>query len=200
MTQADFGRRSLARSVAAWVAALGLSLLMALPADAVRRRDIENPITNAPEELAFKELDVPAPPYPQDNDLIEYTATGRATGRFFVDGATLSVGEDKVIRFVLEVRSGSGVRNLTYAGVRCETMQWKDYAYGNPDGTWRADAGALWEPVERKRLNNYRASLVEEVFCLNGMRKGSNRGSAKTIVRLLKNPPAPDNRAPRILR
>lgn len=185
---------------AACVIALGLGLLMALPADAVRRRELENPITNAPEELPFRELDVPPPAFPQDKDLIEYTATGRATSRFFIDGSTLSVGEDSVIRFILEVRSASGVRNLTYSGVRCDTMQWKDYAYANPDRSWRRDAGAVWEEVEPKRLNNYRASLIDGFLCLDGLKKGSNRGNAKTIVRLLKNPPEPDNRSPRISR
>lgn len=184
----------------AWVAALGLGLLTALPADAVRRRDVENPITNAPEELPFKERAVPPPPYPTDKNLVEYTIDGRTANRFFVDSTTLSVGEDTVIRFVLEVRTPTGVRNTTYSGVRCDTHEWKDYAYGSADRTWRVDAEAAWDAVERKRVNNYKEHLVSEFLCLSGVRKGSNRGSAETIVRLLKYPPEPDSRSPRVLR
>lgn len=183
-----------------WMAMAGLGLLMALPADAVRKREQENPITNAPEELPFKELNVPPPAYPRDKDLIEYTATGRSTSRFLVDGATLGIAEDKVIRFVLDVRSSSGVRNVTYSGVRCDTWQWKDYAYANGDRGWRLDEDAAWQDIERKNFNNYRESLVSEFLCLDGVRKGSNRGSAKTIVRLLKDPPQYDNRNHRVLR
>lgn len=183
-----------------WMAMAGLGLLMALPADAVRKREQENPITNAPEELPFKELNVPPPAYPRDKDLIEYTATGRSTSRFLVDGATLGIAEDKVIRFVLDVRSSSGVRNVTYSGVRCDTWQWKDYAYANGDRSWRLDEDAAWQDIERKNFNNYRESLVSEFLCLDGVRKGSNRGSAKTIVRLLKDPPEVDNRNHRVLR
>lgn len=183
-----------------WLAVLVLGLVTALPADAVRRRDIENPITNAPDELPFKEREVPPPAYPEDRNLIEYTIDGRTPNRFFVDGTTLSIAEDTVIRFVLEVRTPSGVRNTTYSGVRCDTGEWKDYAYASADRTWRVDPEAAWEAVERKRVNNYKEHLVSEFLCLSGVRKGSSRGSAKTIVRLLKHPPESDNRSPRILR
>lgn len=182
------------------VLGIALGLLMALPADAVRKREEENPITNAPEKLPFKEQDVAPFAFPADKDLIEYTVNGRSTNRFFVDGSTLAIGEDQVIRFVLEVRSPSGVRNITFSGVRCDTQEWKDYAYGNPDGSWRIDSDAKWNVPERKRLNNYRQYLVDEFMCMNGVREGSNRGGAKTIVRLLKNPPEVDTRSPRTLR
>jgi len=188
------------KRVAGWLAAFGLGLMLAAPADAVRKREEENPITNAPEELPFKELDVAPPAFPQDKDLIEFTINGRTQNRYFVDGSTLSVDSDAIIRFVLEVRTPSGVRNVTFSGVRCETLEWKDYAFASPDRSWRTDAEADWNYVEKKNLNNYKRSLVDEFLCLSGVRKSSTRGSAKTIVRLLKNPPEPDNRTLRILR
>jgi len=188
------------KRVTGWLAAFGLGLMLAAPADAVRKREQENPITNAPDELEFKELDVAPPAFPQDKDLIEFTINGRTQNRYFVDGSTLSVDPDKIIRFVLEVRTPTGVRNVTFSGVRCETLEWKDYAFASPERSWRTDAEADWRFVENKNLNNYKRSLVDEFLCLSGVRKSSIRGSAKTIVRLLKDPPEPDNRTLRILR
>jgi len=185
----------------AWgLAAFCLGLMFAAPADAVRKREQESPITNAPDEPAFKELDLAPPAFPRDKDLIEFTIKGRTQNRYFVDTSTLSVDADKVVRFVLEVRTPTGVRNVTYSGVRCETLEWKDYAFASPERVWREDAQADWRFVETKNLNNYKRSLVDEFLCLSGVRKSSTRGSAKTIVRLLKNPPEPDNRTLRILR
>lgn len=186
--------------IAAHAVLLCFGLILALPADAVRRHEQENPITNAPEKGPFKELDVAPPAFPIDKNLIEFTATGRNANRYFVDGSSLTIGGDEVIRFALEVRTPSGVRNITYSGVRCETKEWKDYAFANPDKTWRRDEDAVWRGIERKNVNNYQESLFKEFLCFSGVMSGGPRGSAKTIVRLLKNPPEPDARVHRTYR
>jgi len=66
----------------------------------------DNPITGAPDEGTWKEEDLKLPPYPQDKNLLSFTLTGAPTAnRFYVDGTSLSIGSDKVIRFVLVIRT-----------------------------------------------------------------------------------------------
>jgi hypothetical protein len=185
------------RRRAAALAALALFAVgLVGPADAVRRRD-QDPIHGAPEEEPFREADVVPPPYPADAGLIEFTVTGRTQNRFYVDGPSLSVGPDKVIRFVLAVRTPSKVNNVSFSAVRCDTREWKDYAYARPDKTWARDERAKWRPIQARGFNNYQHTLFKEFFCYGGVASGGPLGSAETIVRNLKHPAPQDNTVPR---
>jgi hypothetical protein len=182
------------------VAALVLTLLFCLgaigPADAVRRRDQE-PLQGAPEDEPFREAEIAPPPYPTEADLIEFTITGRTRNRFYVDGPSLSVGPDKVVRFVLVVRTPSKANNVSFSAVRCETREWKDYAFARADKTWTRDERAQWRAILSRGLNNHQHTLFDEFFCYGGAMSGGPLGSAETIVRNLKHPAPPDNTVPR---
>jgi len=181
------------------IALAGLALFalgMISPADAVRRRD-QDPIHGAPEELPFSEAKVAPPAYPADAGLIEFTATGRTRNRFYVDGTSLSVGPDEVIRFVLVVRTPSKVNNVSFSAVRCDTGEWKDYAYARTDKSWAVDEQAKWRPIQERGFNNYQHTLFAEFFCYGGVTSGGPLGSAETIVRNLKHPFPPDQHTPR---
>src|SRR5581483_365967 len=169
----------------ALLAVVALGLIS--PAEAVRRRDKENPITNAPEEEPAKEIaNPPLPPYPTESNWIEFKPNGQTDNRFFVDGSSLKLGSDKVIRFALLVRSPADARTVSYAGLNCKTKQWKDYAFANPDGSWRKDEDAQWHRIEAKRVNNYQESLFKEFFCFGGAMSGGPVGSEKVLLRNLK--------------
>jgi hypothetical protein len=174
----------------------GLGLIS--PADAVRRREKENPITNAPEEEVVKEIANPEPPaYPADSNWIEFKPNGQTRNRYYIDASSLTVGADKVIRFALRMDSPLDSRTISYSGLRCRTKEWKDYAFATPEHTWRRDAGAPWRPIEAKRFNNYQESLFKESFCYGGVMSGGPLGSEKLLLRNLKNPPVQDARVPR---
>jgi hypothetical protein len=182
---------------AAALAGLTLFALgMTGPADAVRRRD-QDPIHGAPEELPFREAEIAPPPYPADAGLIEFTTTGRTRNRFYVDGTSLSVGPDEVIRFVLVVRTPSKANNASFSAVRCDTKEWKDYAYARTDNTWAVDEQAKWRPIQAQGVNNYQHTLFSEFFCYGGVNSGGPLGSAKAIVRNLKYPTPADPHSPR---
>jgi hypothetical protein len=186
-----------ARRRAAALAALALFAVGLIgPADAVRRRD-QDPIHGAPEEEPFREADIAPPPYPADAGLIEFTTTGRTRNRFYVDGPSLSVGPDKVIRFVLVVRTPSKVNNVSFSAVRCGTQEWKDYAYARTDKTWVRDEQAKWRPIEARGFNNHQHTLFSEFFCYGGVASGGPLGSAESIVRNLKHPTPADPHSPR---
>lgn len=184
------------RRAAALAALAVLAVVLVAPADAVRRRDLD-PIEGAPEEEEFRELRIAPPPYPLDADLIEFTPTGQSRNRFYVDGTTLSVGKDGLIRFVLVVRTPAKAENVTFSGVNCKTKEWKDFAYARANREWVLYEQAQWRQIQASRTNNYRATLFDEFFCYGGLKSGAPLGDAKTIVRNLKNPAVPDARTPR---
>jgi hypothetical protein len=167
------------------------------PADAVRRRDKSTEQTNAPPHAPFQESQVAPPPYPLDSDLIEFTLTGRTSNRFYIDGSSLSIGPDEVIRFVLVVRSPAQVSNVSYSGMRCDSREWKDYAFAGRERSWRIDEQARWRPIHQRDLNNYQQTLFKEFFCFGGIMTGGPAGSAKAIVNSLKYPRAQDPHVPR---
>lgn len=177
------------------------ALALVEPAEAVRRRELENPITNAPEEEIVKEIANPdLPPYPTGSNWVEFKPNGRTLNRYFVDGDSLSVGKDKVIRFTLLVRSDENVDNVSYVGLRCRPREWRDYAFGTPEKVWRREPEAPWRPLEARTFNNYQDSLAKDYLCVGGTMSGGPAGSEKLLLRKLKYPAPQDNRTPARMR
>jgi hypothetical protein len=180
------------------VAALSLALavLAAVPAaHAVRQRGGE--LNNVPEEPEWRESAATPPAYPQDGDLVEFRLSGTTGNRFFVDAKSLSVGEDEVVRFVLVIHTPGNASNVSFSAVRCQTQEWKDYAFGTRDQGWRVDEGARWRPIHERNRNNYQHTLFKDYFCYGGVMSGGPAGDARRLVYNLKHPLVQDNRVPR---
>jgi hypothetical protein len=161
----------------------------------VYRRGDSGP-NQVPDEGPWKEAEITLPPYPRDQDLIRFEPTGQTTNRFYVDGASLTVDPDKVVRFALVIRSLEGATTVTYSGVKCRPGEWKDYAFGRDGRRWERDADPQWHEIEDKRINNYEHTLAREYFCTFGAFSGGPMGDAKMLVRNLKDPRPVDNRVP----
>lgn len=152
----------------------------------------------APEEGPFVEASITPPAYPRDQDLIELDLRGVTTNRFFVDSASLSVAQDKVVRFILVIRTAEGANNVRFAGLRCSEREWKDYAFARSDHTWALAHDPQWQPVQSPRINNYQATLYKDYFCTSGVVASGTAGDTEKLVERLKHPPKPDQRVPRI--
>lgn len=159
----------------------------AAPTGPVQRRE-EGPQT---------ELEVAPPAFPKRKDLIEFKPRGITNNRFFIDGSTLTVDTDRIVRFALVIRSSEGVDNVRYSGLKCRGREWKDYAYGRADGTWGLNETAQWRTIQQLDFNNYQQTLSEDYLCTEGLFTGGPAGSAKFIVRVLKSPPTLDAQAGR---
>ena len=108
------------------------------------------------------EAQVELPAYPVAARLIEFEKTSAADFRYFIDPQTLSVDKDGVVRYVLVARSSNGVQNVTYEGLRCETAEYRFYAFGRADGAWsrsRTDWRALQLAPALQRV------LYADYFC-----------------------------------
>lgn len=118
------------------------------------------------EEKKWVEEEVGLPDYPREQGLVEFDAGAATNNRHYVDRATLSVGGDGVVRYVVVIKSGAGATNVLFEGIRCSTRERKQYALGRADRTWSSSRASSWRPIVR---GSYQAVLSKEYFCPNGI-------------------------------
>lgn len=82
--------------------------------------------------------------------------------RYFVDPATLSVGADRIVRYVVVARSPSGVDNVRFEGIRCPG-EYRIFAVARPDGSW-GGRPSEWRPVP-KDARAAENALSRRYFC-----------------------------------
>lgn len=117
---------------------------------------------------AWAESSVSLPLPPQESSLQGFLVSALATNRFFVDTNSVSVGDDGVVRFTLVIQAPSGVRNVSYEGMRCSTGERRAYAYGAADGTWSPARQSDWQRIRSTLINRHYAALFSEYFCIPG--------------------------------
>lgn len=110
----------------------------------------------APEAAALP----PNPPYPRRADLIEFEVAATSAFRFFVDAASLTVGADGVVYYVLVARSDAGAENVSFEGMRCASGEVRIYAIGH-QGRWGGKPGE-WRAIRPRSWHN---ALYREYFC-----------------------------------
>jgi hypothetical protein len=138
------------------LAAAALAVLAGCAAKDTALSDWER--ANAPRE-ASEEVVAP-PQYPENATLVEFEVRDANGFRYLVDAATLAVGRDGIVRYVLVARSPDGVENVTYEGLRCPSGEQRVYALGHRDRTWSPARGDWRRIVQPRHLALYR-----EYFC-----------------------------------
>jgi hypothetical protein len=118
-----------------------------------------------PDAPKWTEDEAVLPAFPQDANLKEFYVSAVANNKFFIDAATLSVGKDRVVRYVLVIRTSGGAVNTTFEGMRCDSGEFKIYASGHRDGTWAKARSSEWRPIENKPVNRHHAALSRDLFC-----------------------------------
>ena len=114
---------------------------------------------------SWKEIQAQIPPYPKDQNLILVEAGSETSHRFYVDAASLTVGEDGVVRYTMVVKTTGGATNVTFEGMRCRTREQKLYALGHKDGTWARARDPKWQRILRRDLTPHHWVLFREFFC-----------------------------------
>lgn len=117
----------------------------------------------------WQEVAVQLPPAPEGKNLLPFYVSATTDNRFFVDGASLAVGGDGVVRYVLVVEAGGGARNVTYEGLRCETKELRVYAFGQRDGSWSKARNNDWRRIRDAIANRQHVALFSEYLCPPGM-------------------------------
>jgi hypothetical protein len=107
----------------------------------------------------------------------------------FIDAASLSIGDDGVVRYTAIIRSPSGAETISFEGLRCETGERKLYAFGRPStntsgndaGSWSRNRYAKWEPIQARLAGGYHRELFFHYLCTVNTRR-----DLPTLLHLLK--------------
>lgn len=121
------------------------------------------------DDKQWREVAVQLPPAPQQENLLPIYVSAATDNEFFIDGATLTVGADGVVRYVLVVQTSGGARNVSFEGLRCETRERRIYASGRPDGSWSKSRNNEWKRIQDVAGNRYHAALFSDYFCPEGV-------------------------------
>jgi hypothetical protein len=114
---------------------------------------------------AWREQQTELPAYPEQGRLLEVTvATGNYPYRVQIDPETLSIGNDRVVRYAAVITSAAGASNVSYEGLRCSTREYRRYAYG-ANGSWQALDEAPWERIMESGMGHYRYELYRDYLC-----------------------------------
>lgn len=117
----------------------------------------------------WREVELQLPAAPKQENLLPFYVSAATDNRFFIDGASLSVGSDGVIRYTLLVLTAQGARNVSYEGIRCATRERRIYASGRLDGSWSKSRNNEWVRILDEYANRHRAALYLEYFCPIGL-------------------------------
>ncbi|MEO5669323.1 MAG: CNP1-like family protein [Ramlibacter sp.] len=103
-----------------------------------------------PADPDWREVEAPPPPAVKLDGLIPIEMP-RSGLRFGVDPASVAIGEDGIVRYVMVATSESGAVNAIYEAIRCNTAEFRVYARYNPGSKWTIAKDSLWRPLQDSR-------------------------------------------------
>jgi hypothetical protein len=106
---------------------------------------------------------------------------------YFIDRASVSMGEDGVLRYTIVVRPPKGAGNVLYEGIRCATAEYKTYAYATSSGEFRPLTAQVWRKLKTKAYNDYHRVLAERYVCDQG---GATLSEKQVQKRIAQNDPS----------
>lgn len=133
----------------------------------------------------WAEMQAQLPAYPRDGDLIAIDVSAVTPHRFFVDGASVSLDGDGVVRYTLVVKTGGGATNVSFEGIRCAAFEYKIYAIGGADRNWVRARNPQWRRIAYQAVNAQHHTLHSEYLC----RGKHMMESAAQIVQALRSGP-----------
>lgn len=117
------------------------------------------------EEKPWVELESQVPSYPREENLLSFEVNTLSTNQFFIDASSISVGDDGVVRYSIVIKSASGAKNVSFEGIRCQSVETKIYAFGRNDGSWSRVKAPSWREITRTGSNTYTKTLYTDFFC-----------------------------------
>ena len=120
----------------------------------------------------WKEADAPPPPALRTQGLIPIEVAG-ASLRFGVDPASITVGKDGVVRYVVVATSSSGAVNALYEGIRCGTGEVKVYGRHTPGSGWVPAPDANWQALRSVANSRHSLAIARNGACMEQAPNGS---------------------------
>lgn len=118
------------------------------------------------EEYEWAEERVALPTYPEKEKMVNLNFDRpNQKFEFFIDPQTLTVGDDGVIRYVLMLRSSSGSENVMFEGIRCGEKDYKTFAFGTAENSFRQLTRPTWKEITQTSNSWFRHDLWKNYFC-----------------------------------
>ncbi|WP_439517735.1 CNP1-like family protein [Hydrogenophaga sp.] len=134
------------------------------------------------DEAAWQEMATPAPKTFSVDRLQSFTVSPSSSLTYGIDPETLTVGEDRVVRYVMVARSSSGALNVLYEGIRCQSAQVKTYArWDNNRSAWNTPQKAEWKPLALDGATRPATILAMEGLCNGNAVNGTPRKMLATL-------------------
>ena len=135
-----------------------------------------------PDAMDWKEGEVPLPPAFDVGKLMVFDVSAGSSLVYGVDPATLRIGKDGIVRFVMVATSRTGARNVMYEGIRCTSGEFKTYARYSAEGVWRPVDNPEWRSMFGNMPSRHAVQFARTAACSNS----APTSSVEEIVRRLK--------------
>lgn len=137
----------------------------------------------APVDPDWREAEAPPPPAVRTEGLIPLEMP-RSNLRFGVDPASVSLGKDGIVRYVVVATGEGGALNALYEALRCDTGQFKVYARYNAGSGWTIVKDSQWRELRDAPGSSHGMAIARSGACVGR----APNGSASQIVRDLSAP------------
>lgn len=131
----------------------------------------------APPDPDWKEVEAPPPPQLRTDGLVQIDMSSSAL-RFGVDPASVAVGADGIVRYVVVATSSTGAVNALYEGVRCSTAEVRLYARHSPDRGWVQLQDSRWQPLHENRVSGHSLVIARNGACIGS---APNQNAARVV-------------------
>jgi len=106
------------------------------------------------------------PSYPAEDNLLEFFVSEASDFEYFIDAKSIKVDGD-VIYYTLVARSPEGVSNVSYEAIRCSSREYRIFAIGEANRTWRRRT-TPWREIRGGSVHRWHDALRKDYFCPGG--------------------------------
>jgi hypothetical protein len=131
----------------------------------------------APINPDWREVEAPPAPAFSLDGLIPLD-TPRSGLRFGVAPASVALGSDGIVRYVVVATGPSGAVNAMYEGIRCNTGEYKVYARHNPGSGWVLARDPQWQPLQSAPMPRHALTIARTGACIG---HGTAASAAKVV-------------------
>jgi hypothetical protein len=133
----------------------------------------------AADDPDWKENDAPPAPEFDSKRLVRFDVVVGGALDFGVDPATITIGKDGVVRYVVVASSANGNLNAMYEAIRCATGEFKTYARRTGDSQWSAVQQPTWRSMQENMPSRHAFRLAKQGVC-------TGRAPASTVAEIVR--------------
>ncbi|MDZ7919102.1 CNP1-like family protein [Rhodoferax sp.] len=121
--------------------------------------------SNGLDNLDWVEEKEPPPPAFLTTRALPLEMPNYVSVRVGIDPATVTVGKDGVVRYVVVMSNATGTVNAAYEGIRCASDQVKVYARAGASGEWSVLPEPAWRDVNGNQPSKHAFVFARLAAC-----------------------------------